>query len=73
VTIADTVQLLTVEEVGHRLSLSRSVVYRLMRDGEVEDVKIGRARRITAQSVSAYVDRMTADGTTRSPRGRRPR
>ena len=71
----DTRELITVEEAAYRLSLSRSVVYRLMRDGEVEDVKVGRSRRITAESVSAFVDRMTADGADARPprRGRRPR
>lgn len=54
----DSRELLTIEEAAHRLSLSRTIVYRLMREGEVEDVKIGRARRITAQSVTDYVDRM---------------
>jgi excisionase family DNA binding protein len=69
----DTRLLLTVEEAADRLSLSRSVVYRLMRDHEVEDVKIGRSRRITADSVADYVARQTAGAQPGPRRSGRPR
>lgn len=68
--IDDSRELLTVEEAAHRLSLSRTVVYRLMRDHEVDDVKIGRARRITAASVTAFV-RRGVDGDPSPRRAKR--
>lgn len=67
----DSRQLITVEEAARRLSLSRSVVYRLMRDHELDDVKIGRSRRIVADSVDDYIGRKVSTSSTRDARGRR--
>lgn len=45
----------TVEEAGERLSLSRSAVYELIRDGQIVSVKVGGRRRITQTALDAYV------------------
>ncbi|KAA5829685.1 helix-turn-helix domain-containing protein [Saccharopolyspora hirsuta] len=51
--------LLTVEEAGRRLSLSRTTIFRLLREGAISSVRIGNARRIPAESLQSYVRRMS--------------
>ncbi|CAL9492657.1 helix-turn-helix domain-containing protein [Streptomyces sp. enrichment culture] len=52
-------QALKVPEVMGLLKLSRSKVYDLIRSNELPSFTIGRARRIPADAVSAYMrDRM---------------
>ena len=47
----------TVQDAATLLSLSRSLVYELINAGKIETIKIGRARRITAQQLDAYLQR----------------
>lgn len=47
--------LLTREQVAERLSLSVVSVDRLRRQQELKTVKLGRAVRITVESVSAFL------------------
>jgi excisionase family DNA binding protein len=47
--------LLTVEEAARRLRLGRTLVYRLISSGELESVKVGRLRRVPAESLPKYV------------------
>lgn len=51
----------TVEEAGERLSLSRSAVYELIRDGQIVSVKVGGRRRITQAALDAYVAGLAPD------------
>jgi excisionase family DNA binding protein len=44
--------LLTVREAGTFLRLSRTMLYKLMENGELEYVKIGRSRRIPKMSIT---------------------
>lgn len=53
--------LLTPEEAGDRLALSRTTIYELIRTGELRSVKIGRARRIPAASLDQYVNGLLPD------------
>lgn len=53
---------LTVTETHERLNCSRGTIYNLLRAGELESFKIGRARRIRPESVAAYVERNTVAG-----------
>ena len=56
--MGDTVQaplLLTRDEVAERLKLSLVTIDRLRRRRELEVIKLGRAVRITADSVTAYL------------------
>jgi excisionase family DNA binding protein len=48
-------QLYRVTEVMRMLGLSRTVVYELIRSGRLRSVKEGRARRITAAAIRAYI------------------
>jgi excisionase family DNA binding protein len=49
--------LLTCEEAGRRLHMSRTVIYDLLRRGELESLTIGRSRRIPAAALEDFVER----------------
>lgn len=49
---------LTFKEAAHLLSLSRSMLYKLVAKGELEAVKIGCARRIPTTALSALEERL---------------
>ena len=51
-------QLLTVDEVAERLSLSRSKVYELLAGGDIPSVHIGRARRVIATDLDTWITRL---------------
>ena len=40
------------------LSISRSAVYNLIRDGELQTVRVGRARRISRNQIDAFIKRL---------------
>ena len=48
--------LFTVEEVAEILQIGRSSVFNMIKRDEIESIKIGRNRRILAESVRSYVD-----------------
>ncbi len=50
--------LLTVEEAADRLGIGRTLMYALVKDGDVESVHIGRLRRIPAEALPAYLDKL---------------
>ncbi len=47
--------LLTIKETAQSLSLSRSTVYELIRDGVLEVVHVGRSARVPKDAVVAFV------------------
>lgn len=53
--------LLTVEEAARRLSIGRTTMYTLLKDGQVNSVRIGRLRRISTEALAAYISRLTAE------------
>lgn len=56
--------LLTVEQAADRLGIGRTLAYALVSAGEIESVQIGRLRRIPADALPAFLDRLrglTAD------------
>ncbi|MCZ4123902.1 excisionase family DNA-binding protein [Streptomyces sp. H39-S7] len=53
-----TLVLLTVEEAARRLRIGRTLCYRLIRNGELESVPVGRLRRVPAEAVPEYVARL---------------
>jgi excisionase family DNA binding protein len=53
--------LLTVEEAARRLSVGRTTMYALLKDGQINSVRIGRLRRIPAAALTAYTDRLAAE------------
>jgi excisionase family DNA binding protein len=46
------------EEVAGLLSISRAYVYELIESGELPSVQIGRSRRIAAQDLHQFVERL---------------
>lgn len=58
--------LLRVEEAADRLGIGRSLMYRLVLNGEVESVPVGRLRRIPCEALTEYIDRLRRDPTRRS-------
>jgi excisionase family DNA binding protein len=54
--------MLTYQEAAAKTGVSLSRLYRLMRDGEIHNVKVGpRERRIPLSQCVAYVDRLIAE------------
>ena len=53
--------LLTVEDAARRLSVGRTTVYALLKDGQINSVRIGRLRRIPAEALTAYTTRLIAE------------
>lgn len=54
--------LLTVEEAAERLGIGRTFAWRLVRNGELESVRIGRLRRVHVDAVRDYADRLVSKG-----------
>jgi len=57
--------LYTPAEAAEVLGFSRSRLYRLLATGAIESVQVGGVRRVPADALVAYVDRLrdVADGT----------
>jgi excisionase family DNA binding protein len=54
-------QLLRIEDVCIATSLGRTKVYELISAGQIKAVKIGKAVRVPADEVTAFVDRTKAE------------
>lgn len=52
-----TLVLLTVEEAARRLSIGRTVCFRLIKSGELESFTLGGLRRVPADAIPEYVTR----------------
>jgi len=59
--VLDDARLLTVEEAARRLSLGRTTLYALLKDGQITSVRVGRLRRIPAEALDAYTARLIAE------------
>lgn len=66
--MAEPTRFLRPEEVAEVLNVSESQVYTLMRDGELEAVKIGRRGvwRVAPEALERYIARLQAEATARS-------
>ncbi len=53
--------LLTEKEVEHLLNLSRSSIRRLMAQGQLRPLKVGRSLRFVAEEVAAYVESLKGE------------
>lgn len=49
---------LTIEQAAQRLGIGRTLTYALVTSGEIESVTIGRLRRIPAQCLTEYINRL---------------
>ncbi len=61
--------LLTVDEVCHRLRIGRSHLYAYLARGDIESVRLGRARRIPAAALDHFVEKLRADVESGSQAG----
>lgn len=52
-----------------RLQISRSTLYELLNEGELQSYTQGRSRRITVHSINSYVERRLAAEAARRGRG----
>lgn len=48
------------EVAASRLGLGRTMVFRLIATGELQSVKIGRARRVPQSAIDSYIARLLA-------------
>ena len=48
-------------EAADKISVGRTTIYGLVERGELKTVRIGRRALITAESLEAYVQRLTAN------------
>jgi excisionase family DNA binding protein len=58
--VADEI-LLTVREAARRLGIGRSLLYRLILEGQVLSVKIGRSRRIPVCALEEFAKKKVAE------------
>ena len=65
--------LLTVREAAEFLSISRSKLYEMMDNGELNFVKLGRCVRYRRSDLDQYLDRQTRVGALHSRQSRRAR
>jgi excisionase family DNA binding protein len=53
--------LLTVEEAADRIGICRANMFKLIRHGDVESVKVGRLRRVTPAALEDFVRRLSTE------------
>jgi excisionase family DNA binding protein len=53
--------LLTVEEAAERIGICRSNMFKLIRRGEIQSVKVGRLRRVTPAALEEFVQQLAAE------------
>jgi len=54
-------QMLTIEQAAEALNIGRTTTYTLVGSGELESVRIGRLRRVPADAIGAYLDRLQTE------------
>jgi excisionase family DNA binding protein len=66
--------LLTIGEAADRLSLGKTFVYELVMRGELESLKLGKARRIPIEALERFIQAKRHEhGYTEAPSARRLR
>jgi len=55
-------RLLRIEDVADRLTVSRSMAWKLVAGGEVRSVRIGRSVRVRPADLEAYVENAVREG-----------
>lgn len=60
----DADSLLTVPEACHRLRISRWTLYRLIREDQLQTVKIGTARRVPVAALHQLISELQTQGAT---------
>ncbi|WAL65945.1 helix-turn-helix domain-containing protein [Amycolatopsis cynarae] len=57
--------MLTAEEAAEQLGIGRTLMFKLLRAGQIESVRIGRLRRVPVSAIRDYAARLVA-GTNRN-------
>lgn len=52
----DTKLLLTVPQAADRLGVGRSLLYEMIRRGELQSIRLGRARRVPVAALQHFVE-----------------
>lgn len=65
--VADDKLLLRIEEAAKRLGIGRSLMYRLVLSGQVQSVPLGRLRRVPAEALREYVERLRLEASGKPP------
>jgi len=55
--------LLSVEAAATQLSIGRTTMYALLKNGDVASIRIGRLRRVPAEALTTYTARLIAEQT----------
>ena len=63
----DALGMFTVPEAAARMSLGKRTVWRMVADGTLESVKLGRSRRIPRQAVADYIASLRAGSGSPDP------
>jgi len=50
--------LLTVEQAAQQLGIGRTTAFALVKSGELESIPLGRLRRIPAECITEYINRL---------------
>lgn len=53
--------LLTAEQAATSLAICRTKVYELLRNGQLESIRIGASRRIPSSALAEFVERLRKD------------
>ena len=61
--------LVTVPEAARRLALSRSTLYRLIRQGQLRTIRVGRARRVPVTELVRFAEELVAEAGSASDNG----
>jgi hypothetical protein len=62
--------LVTTKEAKRLLSISHTALYGLIGRGEVESCLVGRSRKITVESIYAFIGRRLAEARATKPQSR---
>ena len=57
--------LFTVEQVAQILGIGRSTVFQLIKNEQIESIRLGRSRRIPVDAMQNYVDDLRAERADR--------
>jgi excisionase family DNA binding protein len=49
--------LLTAEEAARALNIGRTRIYGLIKNNDLQSVKVGRSRRVVASSINTFIER----------------
>ena len=63
--------MLTPKQLAERLSLSLSMVYRLLSTGELECYRFGSTYRVSEEQLTAFLQKQKMEAQRRLPKARR--